>query len=491
MAPARHADALDRTPMTAHSTSPFDTGSTPPAEGDGRPVEVESTRKVPPVAEPVDAPTARTEARDPDLQGQLDDLRLALRDWRRTREYSQPTQKRLEQITLQCAQLVDSWQQMQRRRAGAGRENDQDGSGLERRLQQGTGERIRSLERAIENEWEALPTGSDDAARQISEQAASLVESCVTAANLALRGFENAEARVTALEREIQSGMAQISRDLQSVLSEIRNVRQPALPGATPFPLEGVMRIHQELRDADAAPAPGPQALDPAAARALPQAAESTGALAARVESLERRVERTADQIEARPRGWRPWYAAAGLLVVLAGAVALGIGLQRRIDARLTEAAVQVASAERQRDATVAATRQEAERQVADARQTAAQAQIVGNVLAAPDLVRYWLAGLGESRAYAHVLVSRSRGLVFSASRLKPMGTGNTYQLWLMTRGGPVSAGLVAPDAQGRVTLATETPVTLPGRLTGAFLTVEAAGGAATPSADRVLVQID
>ena len=473
--------------MTAHSTSPFDTGSTPTSASAGRPVEADSTRKVPPVAEPLDAPIARADARDPDVQAQLDDLRLALRDWRRTREYSQPTQKRLEQITLQCAQLVETWQQMQRRRGPAVADRAADGTGLERRLHQGTGERIRSLERAIESEWEALPTGPDDAARQISEQAASLVESCVTAANLALRGFENAEARVTALEREIQSGMAQLSRDLQSVLTEIRAVRQPALPGAAPFPLEGVMRIHQELRDSNPGAATAP-ALE--APRAVPQPTESTTGLTARVESLERKVEQ-ADPTDAQRRGWRPWYAAAALLVVLGGLTALGIGLQRRIDARLNAAALQVAAAERQRDATVAAAKQEAAQQVADARQTAAQAQIVGNVLAAPDLVRYWLAGAGGSRAYAHVLISRSRGLVFSASRLKPTGSGTTYQLWLMTREGPVSAGLLTPDAQGRVTLATETAVILPGRLTGAFVTVEAVGGGAVPSAERVLVQID
>jgi hypothetical protein len=472
--------------MTAHSTTSFDTGSTPTSASAGRPVEADSTRKVPPVAEPLDAPTARTDARDTDVQAQLDDLRLALRDWRRTREYSQPTQKRLEQITLQCAQLVETWQQMQRRRT-VGADRAADGTGLERRLHQGTGERIRSLERAIESEWEALPTGPDDTARQISEQAASLVESCVTAANLALRGFENAEARVTALEREIQSGMAQLSRDLQSVLTEIRAVRQPALPGAAPFPLEGVMRIHQELRDSDAGAAAAP-ALE--APRAVPQTPESTTGLTARVESLERKVEQ-ADPTEAQRRGWRPWYAVAALLVVLAGLTLLGIGLQRRIDARLNAAALQVASAERQRDATVAAAKQEAAQQVADARQTAAQAQIVGNVLAAPDLVRYWLAGTGESPAYAHVLISRSRGLVFSASRLRPIAAGKTYQLWLVTRGGPVSAGPLTPDAQGRVTLATETAVVLPGRLTGAFVTVETAGGASVPSAERVLVQLD
>jgi hypothetical protein len=169
-----------------------------------------------------------------------------------------------------------------------------------------------------------------------------------------------------------------------------------------------------------------------------------------------------------------------------------GLWMQRRVDARLNDAALQVAAAERERDATTAATREEAARQVADARQSAARAQIVGNVLAAPDLVRYWLIGTDAgSRAYARVLFSRSRGMVFSASRLEPAGAGRTYQLWLTTRGGPVSAALISPDADGRVTFATDVPLTVPSRLTGALLTLEAEGGRSEPSADHVLIKVE
>lgn len=438
------------------------------------------------VAEPLNAPFSRAEPREPDIQSQVDDLRLALRDWRRQREYSDTTQKRLEQITMQCAQLVESWQGMQRRTSSAAGAPP----ALTGRVAPGTGERIRALERAIESEWEAIPTGADDPARQISEQAAALVESCVTATNLALRGFENAENRLAAMEREIQSGLSQLSRDLQQVLTEIRSGRAPSAPPATPFPLEGVMRIHQELRDGDPAPAATPSAIPPESRRALPQAAESTTALAERVDTLERAVERVADAVPPPARRW--WTPAAiTLLVALATFALLGTWLQRRIDARLAAAAEQVAAAERQRDAAVAETRREAARQVSDAQRTAAQAQIVGTVMAAPDLVRYWLTGLGESRAYAHVLISRSRGLVFSASRLPGPAAGQTYQLWILTSGGTVKAGTVTPDDQGRVTLVNEAPVILPGRLTGAVVTLEPGSSSRTPSSDRVLVQID
>ena len=212
------------------------------------------TEKGPTVAETFDTSLVKAGTGGPDLHSQLDDLRLALRDWRRTRDYSQPTQERLEQITLQCARLVDSWRQIERRRNGGvvaldGRPGEP--AALEGAATPDTGDRIRALEEAIEHEWEALPLGADAPADPLTAQAASLIEGCVAAANLALRGFATAESRVAALEREIQTGMAQLSTDIQSVLTELRSVRTQSLPGAAAFPLEGVMRIHQQLRDGD------------------------------------------------------------------------------------------------------------------------------------------------------------------------------------------------------------------------------------------------
>lgn len=449
------------------------------------------------MAQPADAPIPTDDPRDGDLQTQVDDIRLALQDWRRTRELSQTTEERLAQITLQCARMVEAWQQVEQRRTGDvasldGRRGEW--GVVAGRLQPATGERIRALERAIEQEWNALPKDRHDPARQLSEQAASLAESCVTAANLALRGFASAEARLAALEQDIQGRMEQVSRDLQTVLAELRSTRAPSLPAApSAFPLESVMRIHEELRESDGASSSAPDALKPASQPALPQETGPSTALTARVESLERAVD-TVSEAAAHPRsGWRPLYTIAALLVFLAGLSVFGLWMQRRVDARLNDAALRVSDAERQRDAATAAVRDEAERKVAQAQQAAARAQIVGNVLAAPDLVRYWLIGAGgsDSRAYAQIMFSRSRGIVFSASRLEPAGAGKTYQLWLLTRGQPVSAGLFTPDSAGRVTLATDVPLSVPGRLMGAIVTVESAGGGNAPSAERVLVRVE
>jgi hypothetical protein len=450
------------------------------------------------VAEPLYAPIQQNGPPDADLQAQIDDLRLALQDWRRTRAYSQPTEERLAQITLQCARMVESWEQMEQSRTFGSPALDDPRPGpraIESQVQLDPRDKIRAIERSIEHELEALRDGPEDPDRQLREQAVKLAESCVAAANLTVQSFARAESRLAALEQDLQGRMTQLSQDLQSVVAELRQARPPSLPGAAAaFPLESVMRIHEELRD-DAASSPSETRNSPPT-RALPPSAESSTALTARVDSLERVVSAQASEPHASP-AWRRQYTVMAL-AALAGMVLFGVWLQRRVDTRLGEAAARVTAAERQRDATtaetntrLAATREEASREIAAARQSAAQAQTVGNVLAAPDLVRYWLTGVdANARSFAQVLFSRSRGMVFSATRLPAPGAGKTYQLWLVTRGGAVSGGLIRPDRSGRVTLALETvPLSADRRLAGAFVTLEPEGGSPQPSAEPMMVR--
>jgi hypothetical protein len=119
------------------------------------------------------------------------------------------------------------------------------------------------------------------------------------------------------------------------------------------------------------------------------------------------------------------------------------------MDRRLDDAVNRVASAEQQ---VVATTRQasedarsardDANRQIAEARQVAQRAETVGVILAAPDLIRFNLTSTLADGSSAQVLWSRTRGLVLSGSRLPPAGPDKTYQLWLMTSGQSVSAGV-------------------------------------------------
>jgi len=359
---------------------------------------------------------------------------------------------------------------------------------------------IDALRGILDQVRKTLRDAHDQPASQLREQAASLSETFVQASSQALAGFERAESRLVDLEQNLQKRMTQLSRDIEAMIVDVRSARPPALPAQpAAFSLESVMRIHDEVRDADAGPVSGSEALregldafaNPSGAanpaRLLP--AESATALTARMESLERAVGRVSAPA-------RLSYATIALLVAVATIAAFTVWMQRRVSATLTDAAQRVSAAEQQTGATtelvnsrLAATREEAARQVADAQQSAAQARIVGTVLAAPDLVRYWLVGSSANpRAYAQMLFSRSRGMVFSASRLPAPGAGKTYQVWLLTKGGPVSAGLAMPDSAGRVTLSTDVPLTVPKRITGTSVTVEPTGGRPQPSGAAILV---
>jgi len=172
---------------------------------------------------------------------------------------------------------------------------------------------------------------------------------------------------------------------------------------------------------------------------------------------------------------------------------------QQRTEARMNETIARTA-AEAERQATkaandaaeerIAATRAEASRQVVEAQQAARQAQIVTSVLAAPDVLRFNLSSVdASSRATAQVLLSRSRGLVASASRLAPATVGGVYQLWLLTNTSPVSVGVLTPDAAGRVTFVADAPANLPRPVIGATVTLESGGVHTSPTGATVLAR--
>jgi anti-sigma-K factor RskA len=171
-----------------------------------------------------------------------------------------------------------------------------------------------------------------------------------------------------------------------------------------------------------------------------------------------------------------PWLAAAAALVLAAALGAYTAQLRTRISTledQLRAAALRVG---------------ESERQIAEARQSAIQAQSTVAVLAAPDLARADLAGQAVAPgASGRAFWSRSRGLVFTGSNLPPLPPGRVYQLWVVTPNAPISAGLLRPDAQGRVSSVTQTPANLPQPVAMA-LTVEPEGGVPAPTGDRYLV---
>ena len=104
-----------------------------------------------------------------------------------------------------------------------------------------------------------------------NEQAATLTEVCVATANSAQHGFDRAEARLAALESDFHRTTSELTREMQVLLMEVRQLSASGprqLTGETPsWPLEGVTRLHQQLRESS----PGPRALPAAVVGTEPE----------------------------------------------------------------------------------------------------------------------------------------------------------------------------------------------------------------------------
>ena len=423
------------------------------------------------------------------LQTQVDNLRLA------TTDDVRPLEQRLSDLTEHSATILRRWDATADRHARAVSQleahlHDLGDAGT--RLQDDASRRLHELERIVEQEWASLRDLHETPVKQLVEQAANLTEVAIATANSAQHGFDRAEARIAALEANFQRTTSELTREVQAVLVEIRQrsvFSQRQLGNDAPaWPLEDVTRLHQQLRETAGG------------ARALPAAPAPPLALSepTPVETAHTQVEpdrewsvapaaTTPTATRSFPRGLA---AIAALLIVLGSLFVWR--LQR--DMRAATARAEQTQVE-SRAAAEAASRQAAERQEAAARQLvaaqdlAARAQTIGDVLAAPDLVRYTLGSRGAGRAAAgQVLWSRSRGFVFSASGLPAPSADTTYQVWMLVRGGAVSAGTFVPDAAGRVTLTTT--LNIPRPVIGAIVTAEREGGAETPVGDLVLTRL-
>jgi anti-sigma-K factor RskA len=171
------------------------------------------------------------------------------------------------------------------------------------------------------------------------------------------------------------------------------------------------------------------------------------------------------------------WFAMAAALIVAIGLGAYAATLRARIDAleRSLRAATLRADA--------------SERQLADLRRVADDTLSQMAVLASPDVQRIDLAGQPVApRASGRAFWSRSRGLVFTASRLPPLPAGKAYQLWILTPApAPVSAGVFKPDQSGGVVALFAPPVDV-AKPAAVAVTIEPENGVPAPTGDRYLV---
>lgn len=457
------------------------------------------------------------EQRLSELQAQVDRLSLSLHLWRQTQDDLKPMERRLSQLTERCAELLDSWTTTGERHAhavGALETRLVQLDATEARLEHDAAQRIGEIGRVIDHEWQSLRQIHEEPVKELREQAASLTEVCIATASTAQTGFDRAEARLAALETEFHRRMTELSREVRAAVAALRprEEGQPwALAEAAPetWPLEGVMRLHDQLRR----PPEAARSLGPAGSIAqlesenggagpvavgvplLPEAA----ALSQRVDTLERALSDGAVQlqnvVERTERAGRSWRFVVAALVL---GVAIAIGVAWRMERQAGAEAQRALGAERDAQAAkdaasqqVAQAREEASRQITAARESAQKAQTISDVLAAPDLVRYALTG-GDAvnRLSGQLLWSRSRGLVFSGSRLPSPPPDTTYQIWLLSASDAVSAGAFVPDGSGRATVATSEPPRVPGPLIGVSVTTEPAGGGHSPSGPVLLARI-
>jgi hypothetical protein len=451
-----------------------------------------------------------------DLQAQIDQLSVAVQ-----REREAPgSPEALDQLTdlaERCREILKRWTDMDDRHAEAIVEVEArlgEWSAIESRLERDSADRMRALEQAIEREWKALKDIHEAPAQELRDQANALSQTSVAAANLSLRAFERTEARLAALETDLHTRLDQLSHDLHTAVHELRRdgARTSPLPASVaPFPLEGVMRIHEEHRDGPAAAEPPSPAHDVPRTVEMPRAhadpptrtsLETTTTWSDRLASLEREVtsERkdvrdTAARTDRLRRNSLVTAIVAGVLIVVAAV--LGYRLAQNVTARLDEASARVNAAEHQAQAAadtasreVASARADADRQIAEARETARRAEVTSSVLAAPDLLRMNLEGSDETgRAVGQVLFSRSAGLVVSASHLSALTAGAAYEVWLIGPGGPAGVGFLRLDAAGRAVLANDGVPDVPRPVTGLMVTIEPTGGKAAPSGPIVLTR--
>ena len=199
-----------------------------------------------------------------------------------------------------------------------------------------------------------------------------------------------------------------------------------------------------------------------AAARVRPprSSADATTAGASLVTKAPRRN-------RALAAGWLAAAAATVIAVVLWGQVS---SLQTRLgdaDARLTDVSRRLDDSERRL--------QESTSETSAVRQRLA-------VLTAADALELRLVGQPPARqASARAFVSGTRGLLFAASNLPALPAGRTYQIWYLTRGAPISAGLMQPDAQGNATEAFVVPPNL-ATPAGMAVSLEPDGGVPAPT---------
>jgi hypothetical protein len=443
-------------------------------------------------------------------------------------------EERVSQLTDKCAEIIRRWAVTSDRHTRAvSRFENTVGEWIDAgaSLQADAADRIHDIEQALQRERRNGGSTRDDSARELQEQASSLAQVCLATTAAAREHLERSDARLALLEQEIGRRLDDLTCEIRTAVTQSHSLAGPAPEYAQSAPESAddaaeIPPVAPSQPPAEFAASLSPTGaaerlavsgvvVDPVVLARLetielkllererteptpaPVSSSETAALAERLASLEQtllerdmRVREAAQQAERVARRWR-------LATVLLGAAAIVAGLlawQLRGEVKTAEARVEQAlrdsrdaSASEARDA--AAARTASTQQITEAIEKSARAQTIGEVLAAPDLTRYDLSGRDAlAGASGQVRWSRTRGLVFSGSRIPAAPEGSTYQLWLLTRAAPAPSATFVPDGSGAASVVVA-PMDPAPDVTGAVVTIETSPGSQTPSSNVALVR--
>ena len=456
---------------------------------------------------------ASSDPRPSELHVQFEQVSVALQQLRHTQESLHDLETRLAEMTRECASILERWASSDEKHATAVAELHgrlSEWNDIERRLLNESTSRIHQFERSLQHEWQTLRQSHEEPMRQIDAQTTRITETCLTAVDQALRGFDRAEARLTTIEQELYREFGVLAREVRDALAELRLATPQLTSGPRqPWSLDNVVKLHNELRaEGEVSGAPafagagsgttlGLATVSSRSALALagvaPLDAESA-AVTADPARIERGFTAPPDHQTPAPVEnarvvpvWRrtPVVAAAAIALILG---AFGVYLQFQLQSGLRDAAARAEAVERgaaearavaQRD--LDASQRAAQSRLEAAQQVARSAQTLASIAAASDLRRFELEAR-DADVSAQVLFSRSAGVAFNASRLPSAPDGKIWQLWLVSPGRAVSAGTVTADPAGRTSAIFDAPANLPRAVIRAMLTAEPAGGSSQPT---------
>jgi len=181
----------------------------------------------------------------------------------------------------------------------------------------------------------------------------------------------------------------------------------------------------------------------------------------------------------SKGRVWIPWAVAASLLVGLLVSLLVWQSDRRNLQASINQS----------KNETLAAVKENKEIKESLSKQSARGEELaqINAILASPDQYQRFTLKATENAPEA---VSAATGTVYWNKRdkkwvvtadLPQPPEGKAYQLWFVTAGAPVSAGMIRPDDTGHGFLVTDVPSGVQ-TVVAAAITLEPSGGSPQPT---------